>query len=508
MTAPTGSNVAPPDHRRPASAGRRGALGWWAAGVALGLAVLGPAARSGSLLNYDLVLLPELRVPSGVWGLGPDLPRRLPLLVPLGWASAVGLSDVVGKALLVAALAAAFVGSARLAHGAPLAARVLAGGLYALSPYTLTRVGVGHLALVVAIAVLPWALPSLLRPADDVRRTFLWLAAMGTAGYFGALLAGLVLLAGLACDRFRRAPLLVGLVALAQLPWLVPGLIVLASGPEPAGSAGFPTDADGLVGHLGLLAGHGFWEPAQQVGGPATVVTALIGIVLAGLALLGTGDLAQPWRRPAALAAGMALLVIVAGQLPGVNRLVERLVDTPVGAPLREPQRIFAVYLVWMAPAAALGAVRLAGAASRSALVAVLAGPAILGLVLARPGLWGAEGRLEPVDLPSEWRQARAAVVREPGTVLALPWHMYLDLSVAGGRRVLNPLPLHLGGDVLASSDPELAEAAREAADPREDAVIALLADVVTVAAVVVAFRGRGRGHAASTDDQRSGATG
>jgi hypothetical protein len=55
---------------------------------------------------------------------------------------------------------------------------------------------------------------------------------------------------------------------------------------------------------------------------------------------------------------------------------------------------------------------------------------------------------------------------------------MYLDLSVAGGRRVLNPLPLHLGGDVLASSDPELGPPAREAADPREDEALALLGDL------------------------------
>jgi hypothetical protein len=55
-----------------------------------------------------------------------------------------------------------------------------------------------------------------------------------------------------------------------------------------------------------------------------------------------------------------------------------------------------------------------------------------------------------------------------PGPVLALPWHQYLDLGVAGNRRVLNPMPDYLGGDVLTSSDPELAAGSQEQTDPRE----------------------------------------
>jgi hypothetical protein len=37
----------------------------------------------------------------------------------------------------------------------------------------LTRIGVGHLGLAVAAALLRCALPTLLRPGDDLPRTFL-----------------------------------------------------------------------------------------------------------------------------------------------------------------------------------------------------------------------------------------------------------------------------------------------------------------------------------------------
>jgi hypothetical protein len=90
--------------------------------------------------------------------------------------------------------------------------------------------------------------------------------------------------------------------------------------------------------------------------------------------------------------------------------------------------------------------------------------------VLAAPGLWGLAGALEPVTFPTGWAEARTQVQRAPGPVLALPWHEYLNLGFADGRRVLNPVPDYLGGDVLASSDPEFADSprAREQGDPRE----------------------------------------
>jgi hypothetical protein len=93
----------------------------------------------------------------------------------------------------------------------------------------------------------------------------------------------------------------------------------------------------------------------------------------------------------------------------------------------------------------------LAGALSRAALAA----PLVLGLALAGPGLWGAEGRLDPVTHPASWARARQIVRAEPGTVLALPWREYPQFSFAGGRTVFNPLPDYLGGDVLSSYDPE-----------------------------------------------------
>jgi len=206
---------------------------------------------------------------------------------------------------------------------------------------------------------------------------------------------------------------------------------------------------------------------------------ALLGLGLLGLALVGAPSLPRLWRWRAAALAATGLVLALAGAVPGVGDAYGWLSRTAVGAPLREGQRFVVLILVWLAPAAALGAARLAGDRGRFPAWATLAVPAAAAVVLAGPGAWGVGGRLEPSSLPSDWRRARQIVVKDPGPLLALPYVRYLDLPTAGGRRVLNPVPDYFGGDVLSSSDPQAGPASasgyRERADPREPTVLAAL---------------------------------
>src|SRR4051794_4821852 len=129
---------------------------WWLGGVALGVAVIGPALRPGSLLNLDLVVAPRIPVPSGVWALGPELPRRVPLFVPLAWLSVV-VGTYAVKLLLLAAVAVAAVGASRLVPAASsVTVRVSSALVYALSPFLVTRIATGGVTIVAAYALLPW----------------------------------------------------------------------------------------------------------------------------------------------------------------------------------------------------------------------------------------------------------------------------------------------------------------------------------------------------------------
>lgn len=448
----------------------------WAAGV-LGAAVaLGPALGPGSLLSLDLVLTPRIPFPDAVLGLGNELPRRVPLGAPLSWAAGLVGGAAAGKIFLGAAMTLAFVGAARLTgrgtRPAPPLAALMAGALYALGPFMLTRVAAGHLAIVATAAVLPFALPRLMAPTRDPARAFLWLVAMGLTGVFGGLVGIAVAATGWAFSpsrRLRSAPTLALGALVAQIPWLVPGLLLRGHGLALAPGEAFATSSEGPLGVVGgLLAQHGFWRGASQVGGVAGPGLVGLGVGFTILAIVGTRELPRSWRRPLAALGLLGLVAAASPAVPGLDRLHAAATDTVAFAPLRDAHRLLALFLVWAAPCAALGVTRLARARPRSeAMIWATVLAAVAALI--GPGLWGAEGRLRPVEFPAGWARVDAVVRDEPGAVLALPWHEYLNLGFADDRRVLNPVPDYLGGDVVWSHDPELGpRRLQEAIDPRE----------------------------------------
>lgn len=422
----------------------------------MGLVVLGPGLRPGSLLSLDLLVTPHIPVPTGLYGLGPALSQRVPSFAVLGLASRVVGGPLATKVAIVAMVAAAFAGAARLVGPqARVTTRLAAGVLWAAGPFALTRIGVGHLNVLWGLAVLPWALPRLCRPSASLPSTFLaaGLLAFGGpgSGTLGVAVAGIALLV----ERDRRPVRVLLAVGSANLAWILPTAVLLWAGAAVNGAGGFATDPGGPAGWIGLVVGNGFWRADEQVGARG-LAGALAGAVLVGLALVGRRRLDRSWGATASIVAAVGLGLAVASAIPGVRSAYGWLTDLPIGAPLRESQRFLALWLVVAVPAAALGgeelARRIARHARAAALVAVV--PLALALAVSVPGWWGIGGRLDPVHFPSGWAAARARIHRQPGTVVAFPWNEYPQLSFAEGRQAFNPIPDYLGGDVISSYDP------------------------------------------------------
>lgn len=457
---------------------------WWPWLVGLGgsAIALGPALGPGSLLNLDLVLTPHRPVPPGLWGLGPALPQRIPSGLPQALLDPLIGAPLAGKAVLVLTLVVAFVGATRLCVDAVPIARIGAGLLYALGPFAVTRAADGHLNVLVLLAVLPFALPVLVHPAESLPRTYLWALAMSLAGAPGGATVAVIVAVGLIADRGRRLLPVSGLVLLSCLIWLAPSVSVLAAGAGVSGAGKFATVVDGPTGLGRLLLGGGFWR-GDDLGaaGPGVL---LLAVAMLGLAVVGHQDLPERLRGRLLATGLVGLALALASAVPVVRDGYRWFTDLPVGAPFRESQRSLCLWLAWLAPAAALGATRVARTLHRraraddrwflhGASTAVPWSMAVGVVLLAAPGWWGADGSLRPVKFPAGWAEVGRRIDAQPGTVLALPWKEYLDVSFAGGRRVLNPLPDYLGGDVLSSYDPEfdLAHTSQEQVDRRADQV-------------------------------------
>lgn len=454
---------------------------WWAWGVGglLGLVVVGPGLELGPLLSFDLQVTPSIPFPPGVFGLGPGLSQRVPLFVLLAGLSAVVGGPAAGVAFLVGCTTVAFAGMVRLcrlAVGPDAAAQSLgvlaagaAGLIWAAGPFALTRIGAGHLNLVWAVAVLPWALPRLARPADHPPSTFLaalLLAVGGPAGgTLGLVASGVALLAA---GREARRPRAVAAALVPHVVWVAPTAVLLWAGAGVQGAGDFATQLGGALGWPGIAAGTGFWR-ADLAAGAAGLAAAAVGIVVVALAVLGArtawSDRGVPrWQRTSTVIAVVGLALAVASGTPGVRTLYGWASDLPFGAPLRESQRFVALWLVWALPSAVRGALELGRApASASGApggrrsvppVVPVALLVVASLVASLPGWWGIGGRLEPVAIPPSWDEAADAIAAEPGPVLALPWAQHPVLPFADDRQAFNPLPPVLGGDVISSYDP------------------------------------------------------
>ena len=466
----------------------------WAVGLVGSLVVMGPALGRGSLLNLDLLVLSDPPVPSGMWGLGPELPRRVPFWGPLAWLSHLFGGELVGKAVMVAMLWMCFVGAWRLTHrlradvgrgGAAGVGPWVAGIFYAFGPFFATRTAVGHLLISWVMAVLPWAVTSLLAPVRLRSRAVLWSAALGLGGVFGGVIAGAYLIAGLVIDRTswwgrpRRLFATLALFLGSQLPWLVPLAVVgvTGGGRDLAEASDFAPAFGSVADAARLVAGEGFWNGAFQVARDQPALSALAGIVLLAAALFGTVRIRSGLRVALCTLAGISFVVAVSSAVPGLSSLADAMSRSALGAPLRDTQRALVPFLLWLAVAAGLGADRLLGVrAARSWVGSLLAVAGVLPLaaaiVVAVPAAWGFGGELRPVHLSPEWAQARAAVEKEPGTVVALPWFQYYTLDLARDRLTLGITPYYFGGDVIAASDPRLtAEHREEITDPRYAAI-------------------------------------
>ena len=455
----------------PSAAGRREMLAVAGCWLVVGVLMVGPILGRGALFHLDRTLVPDAPFPWVTFGLGAEIPRDAPLSALVWFAGALFGHVTVGKSLMVLAIAVSGISMHHFARRVTgRGAAVAAAALYATNPFLLTRLFVGHQGLWVAMAVLPLALPLLLDRRHPVRDTFLGTALFCVSGSYGGILALLVVvLASRRTEGMRAVAARFAAASVATLVWLTPGLVVMLAGPSLVSSANFPAGTSSLGEVPALFAGHGFWLESFEVGIPREWIVGIIGCVLLALGVLGSPSLPAWCRRPLERLAALALLMSAAPGIPLLDRVVDAVTSTGLGAPFREPQRYLVLYLVWLAIAAPLGAIRLAARwpAMRET---VIAAPLAIALALSSYGWWGLGGHLTPTPIPASWAEARSIVREGGGTTLALPWTRYMTLRFADASRSLNPIPKYFGTDVLVSSDLKIGGTSKERVDSREAA--------------------------------------
>ncbi|WP_017581924.1 hypothetical protein [Nocardiopsis valliformis] len=458
------------DHARPSSPGApatpatasrpAAALLPWLVGAVAGVLALGPALGPGYVLRYDMLFVPELSLPAVLAG-ADGFPRAIPSDAVVAALTLLLPGDVVQTLALLAVFTLGGAGAFRLLvrlagpllaarlpdapQGAVLAAGAAAGVAYVWNPFVAERLLLGQWAVLLGYAGLPWVLRAVVRlasarPGTGLAGLVCSLVPAAVGGFssvvLSALTAGPQALVG--PRRCRDAALFVFALVLISLPWLLPSLTSGAA-TDPAGVEAFAARSDTPFGVLGsLLLLGGVWNSGAVPPGYGELVTALARLLLCAVSL--TGWAWWLWRsRPAvgiglsvsaAVGFGIALLGVFA---PGREFLAALIGLWPGFGPLRDGQ----LYLAPLALVQALGlgavVLWLLRVLALWRVVAVVF--LVLAPVVVLPGLlWGAGGRLAPVEYPGEWLAAREAVAADdrPGAVLVLPWSAYRGLKWSG----------------------------------------------------------------------------
>ncbi|WP_198653082.1 hypothetical protein [Actinocorallia populi] len=440
-----------------------------------------------------MVFVPDPPRTDAMFGATGGFPRQVP---SDAFAAALSFLPWSQQLILLAVFVLAAAGVGRLVPGgtpAGLAAVVF----YLWNPYVAERLLLGHWALLLGYAGLPWVLDAVLR-----RRPLALAAALvpAAAGGFAAMnVTALVLFGGLVAVRGRGALRAVLVFTAMALPWLVPALLN-ASGTrtDPLGVDLFAARADTPFGTFGsLLSLGGIWNAETVPSGYSLFLPSLLRLLLclAALAALLAHRSAPPAR--AALASGALGLGLASIGITAPGRaLLRTLVDLwPAFGVLRDAH----LYIAPLALALALGlshlAVRPEGprdgreagtpVPGRTRRAAAALGREMRGWrgawvalvpVMVLPTLaWGAFGRLDSVEYPREWLAAQRMIDSDPvgGKVLSLPWGAYRRPAWNEGRAVLDPWPrmtgrrvvwndgLRVGNRELAQEDPETVETDR-----------------------------------------------
>jgi len=186
--------------------------------------------------------------------------------------------------------------------------------------------------------------------------------------------------------------------------------------------------------------------------------------VILVLAVDGWRRILRRWSRGAAIgllvAAAVGFALAVAPAIPGIRSGFSFLaLRIPGGGLLRDSQKFAAPLALVEALGVAVGAERILAAlgdrrARMAAGVLLAAGPVAILPVLA----WGAGGRLGAVPFPRDWSSARTVMAADAvrGSILVLPWHLYLKPPWNGHRTTLNPAQRYFTRRAVVNDDLEL----------------------------------------------------
>lgn len=449
--------------------------------TAIAAAVVYPLLAPGYLFSLDAVATEKVTISS--WTLPDYLLSMLLYLLHL-----VVSPSVLQKGALISALILSGWGMFRFAPVKNTSAKMFAGLLYMINPFTYERLVSGQWFLILGYALLPFTLAQIeaffkeMSLQTGVKLLILLLLLTNMSVHL-TLVAGIFLLVyGVVFlflhpeswkDTLIRLAVLMLIVLAANSNWIVglflPGTPVssMLSAITVQDLRVFQSVPDPTFGVLfNLLSGYGFWtEPHSYFLSPKSFLPIWPVITLLFFGLTAYGFVLLLKRKThMVMTLSFAVLFIVCLDL-AVGLAMEHTAKITLFLydrimllrGLREPQKLIGiVFFVY----AYFGSVGLEAAAERffRGMSSVIMGLALLlPLVSAIPLFFGFWQQIRPVWYPDSWSIVDERLTRDKDTfyTVIFPWYQYMRYRFMGNRVVLNQAPFFFSKPVLSAQNYE-----------------------------------------------------
>ena len=479
---------------------------------AVALLVLWDLLLPGYVLTLDMVFSPSVKVRDLVYGLGetPVYGGLIPLFLALKGGSFLLPVWILQKVILFLILFLSGISAFHLCPAGRLPGKLFAGLLYMLNPFVYVRFMAGHWLLLLAYAVTPFAVKSMIslfeeRGLRGAVRVALLLTLVATFSSHMLLLNLLVFFAFLLAALFRwRGSLrrLLGLAALAlclflllNVYWILPALLFIDKSVLTAISYrdiqvfAAKTWGSGPNIFFSIASMHGFWRAGYRYissilpGWYLLYVFILLLAVYGFLSRLSDRRIGGYVKALAAVAVVSLFLGAGAGASnPALSSFFEWLFESTVFLKgFRDTQKFVALIVLAYAYLGGLGVSDIhAGKGGKGSLKK--ASMLLVALALCTPFayslnmLGGFNGELRVVDYPAEWYQVNDFLNRQPGDfkVLFFPWHAYMTFSWSG-RRLSNPAHAFFDREIIQGENIEVPGIETESRKPIQQYIHFLL---------------------------------
>lgn len=466
----------------------------WFLSVTIAAIICGPALTPGHLLIRDMVFVPNLTFTPNTWGTGTALPRAVPSDGYIAIADNLIPGHYLGGGILLATLTSLGVGIYRLAqrYKNTLFTATTATILALWNPYIASRLAIGHWALLVGIAALPWLINAKTTPGRIIAATFT--AFTPTSG----LLAATWLVATSSRTTITGR---VALAAATNAPWIFAGLAHAHHATTTTGSARLFTPSgstplpDGpLDAAISTLIGAGIWNtatsPPDTNTWPATILAlAILALGIMGLGIMGLGSTGlgslgwhstkfspdtpnktHPAKKPtpndtshpdypdhttATICWALTWTTFtLLTSIPAIHPLLDHLTATIPGTGiLRDSQKYTAPLILCTATAAPLALTHITHKLPNHAQKTTLLALASLPIITNPHTAIGLNHQLTPTHYPHHWHHIAQHLHNHPTptTTAILPQNIYLNTTWTGPNPHLDPLPRLLPGHTIAT---------------------------------------------------------